>query len=348
MIVGTKKNTKSSSYAEWRIEKRPLSNLATLTKFGTSNLNGHSAFARGIALDAGSIYIVGAEEYGFFDTAWRIEKRKRSVDPTEDLSLDSNFGQGGVILENPSFYDDQPSAIAIDGTFMYAGGYSATVVPSEGSADTEWRIEKRLLSDGRLDLLTGFGNYSGIVVSDICPGDNDRARAITVDSSSIYVAGYDNPGLSEWRIEKRDLIYGSSSLLVPLSGQNTNPTVSEGQQFRLRMLLHVDSGTLLQVKNEQFKLQFFSDGNNWEDVADGSAIAFWHNPTPYNGDATLGNSEDPTHGDPIRYQTYVQENCFTNSVSNIEASEDGMWDFSLIVNVAGTYEFRIVGGDSCP
>ena len=36
-VVGTKKNSKSSSYAEWRIEKRPLSDPATLTKFVTSN-----------------------------------------------------------------------------------------------------------------------------------------------------------------------------------------------------------------------------------------------------------------------------------------------------------------------
>ena len=63
-----------------------------------------------------------------------------------------------------------------------------------------WRIEKRSVVDGSLDL--GWGT-AGVVAFD--PSASiDRAHAIAIDSSFLYVVGGDNsPGSYQWRIEKR-------------------------------------------------------------------------------------------------------------------------------------------------
>jgi hypothetical protein len=333
------KGHKSSSNAEWRIEKRSLSDLSLLVAEGTSNPSEeNSDVARDIAIDSDYMYIVGSKELGFFDTAWRIEKRYLS-----DLSFVDDFGDGGVITEDFG-YDDQPSAIAIDGNHMYITGHSATIMePGDTAADTEWRIEKRGLTTGTLE-------YA--IANDIYSNNNDRARAIAIDSSYLYAAGYDNPGLAEWRVEKRNLSDGSFGLLQPLTPLNTPTVLDNLDEFRLRILMHVESGTLL--KNEQhFKLQLAEEnpsGNceDYEDVTNTTAIAFMDNLTPADGKALIGSTEDPSHnGHVTRNQTYEEMNNFTNSASTIIAGEDGMWDFPLYVNMTplGTYCFRIVRED---
>jgi hypothetical protein len=348
--VRNKKGTRSESYAEWRIEKRPLLNPSILVKSTTSNPVGHPAYARGVAVDANSIYIVGSEELGFFDTAWRIEKR-------DIVTLDPILSIGGSGAEPGNYgYDDQASSISIDPVngSMYIAGYSATLVSPEGNADTEWRIEKRKLDDG--SLVTEFGT-SGFVVNDIYSNSNDRARAVAIDpsSGSMYVAGYDNPGLPEWRIEKRSLVSGSAAFLEPLDLQDTGVTIAPGGKFRLRMLIHVEAGTLLAGAGK-FKLQFEVNDGGWADVNESTPIAFFKNFTPIDGDPILANGEDPVYKDPttgkaypIRYQSYEDSLGFSNSMSGIGPGEDGMWDFSLQAtpgSPAGTYQLRIVNDNS--
>jgi hypothetical protein len=56
---------------------------------------------------------------------------------------------------------------------------------------------------------------------------------------------------------------------------------------------------------------------------------------------------DPTHGggDTVVYQTYEEQNNFTNSVAAIPNGQDGLWDFALSDNGATAdtpYCFRIV------
>jgi hypothetical protein len=158
----------------------------------------------------------------------------------------------------------------------------------------------------------------------------------------MYIAGYDNPGLAEWRVEIREISDGSPSLLMPLADE---PTLENDNRIRLRMLVHVNSGILLQGVHE-FKLQLGTgDPTVWVDIDETTPITFFNNPTPQDGDALAANSEDPSHdGHEVRNQTYVESNWFTNSVSEVQAEQDAMWDFSLYVNtsVAGDYAFRIV------
>ena len=104
---------------------------------------------------------------------------------------------------NPSAKFDQALGIATNETSMFTVGYD------RGPGNNEWRIEKRSLTDGKLD--GGFAN-GGIAKSD--PGDqDDSANAIVIDSNYLYVAGYDAAPVkgffSQWRIEKRSLKDGT-------------------------------------------------------------------------------------------------------------------------------------------
>jgi hypothetical protein len=95
---------------------------------------------------------------------------------------------------------------------MYVVGFDE----SPGSGNTQWRIEKRNLTDG--SLVTAFGT-NGVVTSNPSV-DSDYAYAIAIDSSAMYVVGYDrSPGYgnTQWRIEKRSLTNGS---LVTAFGTN--------------------------------------------------------------------------------------------------------------------------------
>jgi len=333
----------SSSNAEWRIEKRSLSDLSVL---GSVNSNPTDDFdtARGIAIDGTHMYVIGSDELGFFDTRWHIEKR----DLSDLLSLNLSFGTDGIITEDYG-YDDRPTAIAIDGTHMYVAGFSSD--PGSGG-DTAWRIEKRLLSDGSL---------VEAVVNDIDSENNDRAFAIAVDTSYMYVAGYfTNFSLPDWRIVKRELSDLSLDLLENLSTltllQDQPVNLNNGDEFRLKMLLHVDGDPLPFPSNlYQFKLQYSdSSSSTFYDITDITPIAFKDNPIASDGTALsiLGSGDDPSHsGHTTLVQTFEEANNFTNSESAIEDGQDGMWDFSLyVVNSADpdTYTFRIVIDDGTP
>jgi hypothetical protein len=342
---GKGKKGSSSSNAEWRIEKISLSDLS-LQGSVSSNPTDDFDTARGIAIDGTHMYVIGSDELGLglFGTQWRIEKRSLS-----NLSPDSNFGTAGIITADYGS-DDRPTGIAIDGTHMYVAGFSADF---GGGGDTAWRIEKRLLSDGSL---------VAAVVNDIDSEGNDRALAIAIDTAPIdpadhtmYVAGYfTNSSLPDWRIVKRELSDLSldllEDLLDPLAAQDTPVNRNYLDEFRLRMLLHVD-GDPLPLNLYQFKLQYSVDGSPFSDITDQTDIAFKDNPIASDGTAILGIVGDPLHfPDTTIEQTFEEANNFTNSVEEIGDGEDGMWDFSLFVNSAAsaTYSFRIVREDGTP
>jgi len=323
---------KGESNAEWRIEKRRISDLLLVAEVTDDNPTDNFDTARAIAIAGNFMYVIGCQELGFFNMEWRIEKRR-----LENLAFDVTFGQGGVITSDYG-NDDQPQAIAVDSAFMYVVGHSAAI---GGGGDTAWQIEKRSLSTGELE-------YS--VTEDIDADNNDRAYAVAIDSGYMYIAGYWNPNLPEWRIEKRFLVYGTSAFLPdPLADQNVPTAVRPGEQFRLRLLISVTSGTLI-ANAQQFKLQFSPGCNeSWYDVDSGTPIVFADNPTAAHGYPLVANLADPAEVDVLtRNQTYVEANYFTNSISAIEAGEAGMWDLSLSTNGVSPgeeYCLRVVKAD---
>ena len=156
------------------------------------------------------ICIVAGSDQAPGNGQWRIEKRLLSTG-----ALDASFGSSGVVVNNPSGNGDGVADIAIDSQYMYVVGSDE----SPGLGNSQWRIEKRLLSTGALD---GSFGTAGVVVNN--PSANgDWANAIAIDSTYMYVAGTDNwiPGSSQWRIEKRllstgalDASFGTAGVLV--------------------------------------------------------------------------------------------------------------------------------------
>src|SRR5207247_98981 len=105
-------------------------------------------------------------------------------------------GMGGVATNNPSAGYDGANGITADASGIYIAGYDQVPV------NDEWRIEKRNLTTGAL--IAGFGT-SGAITFDPST-DYNRANAIVVDATGIYVAGYDYAsGSYQWETQKRDL-----------------------------------------------------------------------------------------------------------------------------------------------
>ena len=196
----------SSGDWKWRIEKRTLSAPLSLetTTFGGGNGYVLSNPGTGadeplaIALDknTGYLYIAGYEQ----DTInsryrWRIEKRRMSDGALET----AQFGGTTGFVVSSTTTNAVANSIAIDSNYMYVAGYDNT-----SSGSFEWRIEKRDLTTGALVSSFGFG---GVVVYDFgtpSAGFDDVARAIAVDSTNVYVAGYEtvSGADSRWRIMK--------------------------------------------------------------------------------------------------------------------------------------------------
>jgi hypothetical protein len=104
---------------------------------------------------------------------------------------------GGItwaVSEHISSGYDQIWGAAVDGSGLYAVGSDYT--PS----NKEWRLEKRSLTTGA----TIWG------VSENLSSGSDEARGVAVDTTGVYVVGWDStPGNPEWRVEKRSLTTGT-------------------------------------------------------------------------------------------------------------------------------------------
>ena len=169
--------------SNWRIEKRLLTTGALDVGFAvggvyTSAVSSNQALS--VEKNPTYMYVVGYDD----TLVWRIEKLLLTTG-----ALDAGFGTGGVITGVAS--TDIATDIAIDSTYMYVVGYDSS---------PNWRIEKRLLTTGALDV--GFG--TGGVITGV--SITNAASAIIIDPTYLYVAGRDD---NDWRFEKRFLSNGS-------------------------------------------------------------------------------------------------------------------------------------------
>lgn len=152
--------------------------------------------------------------------------------------------------------------------------------------------------------------------------------------------------------------YNGTEVNMALANQNASTTLaSSGDQFRLRLLIHVTNGSSTE---DIFKLQFATStvggcdtsfsGETYYDVSPSAGyIRFYDNASPADSDLLTSTTTDPTHGsDTIVNQTYEEANNFTVT-STIVIGNDGKWDFSLVDNSAPadtTYCFRVVKFDN--
>ncbi len=260
-VVGSDNSPGGFDFA-WRMEKRDLS-AGTIIWTQTTNPSTSFDIAWGVAVDSTGVYVVGFDDtLGGVNRQWRIEKR--------DLST------GAIIwthTSSPSTGDDQAYKVAVDGTGIYVVGYDN----SPGGADLQWRIEKRDRGTGAI-IWTQTTNPSS--------GD-DRARAIAVDATGLYLAGSDtSPGDYQWRLEKRDLLTGAI-----IWSQTSNP--STGIDSPRGVVVEATGVYVVGYDNSP-------GGGNWEwriekrDLATGTLI--WtqtSNPTA-NDDRASGVAVDST------------------------------------------------------
>src|SRR3989344_2420291 len=261
-VAGQANAAGACGYYRWRVEKRSLTDGSLITSFGTNGIvdgvaSGSDArSATAIAVDSTGIYVAGSDlSLGSSNAQWRVEKRNLT-----DGNLITSFGTNGVATSNPSSSSDVSYTITVDSTGFYVAGYDSspgnyqwrvekrsltdgsqiwvqTSNPSSqndlayaiavdstgfyvagsdktvGSSNLQWRVEKR-------SLITGVLIYG---VTSNPSSTNDEALAITVDSSAIYAAGYDNvPGNEQWRIEKRakGMADTSAPLISGVAAQN--------------------------------------------------------------------------------------------------------------------------------
>ncbi len=134
-------------------------------------------------------------------------------------------------------------------------------------------------------------------------------------------------------------------------------TTSDGQQFRLRMLLHDATATSTAIEHA-VALQFATrsgacdtafSGETFATVTPSTAISFFDNPSVLDDAAVGGLGIDPGHsGHVVVNQTYEEQNAATTT-SEIIQGRDGLWDFSLYDNngatTVGSYCFRLVKRD---
>ena len=97
--------------------------------------------------------------------------------------------------------------MTIDATGVYVAGY-------DGTAASQWRIEKR-------DLSTGSIIWSQ--TEDPSPL-SDIINALAIDATGVYLGGTDNPSSYEWRIQKRNLNTGAV-----IWTQEENPSGADDQ-----------------------------------------------------------------------------------------------------------------------
>src|SRR5262249_315814 len=118
------------------------------------------------------------------------------------------FGTSGVV--SAASGSKQARAVAKDSTYLYVAGMDD---------NNDWRIEKRLLSDG--SLVGAFGS-SGVITG---AAASNSAFGIAIDSTNMYVVGVDDN--NDMRAEKRLLSDGSLVSAFGTSGVVTGAGTSK-------------------------------------------------------------------------------------------------------------------------
>ncbi len=211
---------------QWRIEKRNKTTGAPVTAFDTDGVvesnpaTTRDDFPAAIAVDESYLYVAGYDKGpGDSNTQWRMEKRNNATGAPVTA-----FDTDGVITFNPSVGYDAANCIAVDGDYLYVGGYDSS------NGNYQWRIEKRSITSGALE--ADF-DFDGIVLENPDSSEHDAPVTLAIDSSYLYIAGYDKTQGSSnarWRIEKRNI--GSGALVSAFSSDGVVPlNPSTGSDF---------------------------------------------------------------------------------------------------------------------
>jgi hypothetical protein len=157
-------STVSATDGQWRIEKRDITTGALVTAFDTDGIVQVNPFVGDIdivtslVVDDTALYVGGFRDD---DTgSWYLEKRDVTTG-----ALDIAFSSNGSAMSD-SGIDDRLNAFALDGGYLYTGGYGS------GPINNQWLIEKREASTG-LRVQSGFGPNDCLDTRDIDTTSDD-------------------------------------------------------------------------------------------------------------------------------------------------------------------------------
>lgn len=235
-VVGYDAGVSPATTAEWRIEKRSLTDgsLASGTTSGgfvngvllEDVYSGQADHINAIAIDTagGFMYLGGFGGVGSGNQEIRIEKRLLS-----NGTLVTAFDTDGIITEDlATNKNDAITAIALDTAngAVYFGGFDGSP-PSAGGAG--WRVEKRNTTTGAI--VTGFGNHdstkcdsaagatTGVYCADVNTGNtDDRVTTMAIDSTYLFIAGNDTTNTGQWRVDRITL--STNTISAPLFTNN--------------------------------------------------------------------------------------------------------------------------------
>ncbi|OGH87465.1 MAG: hypothetical protein A3J93_02945 [Candidatus Magasanikbacteria bacterium RIFOXYC2_FULL_42_28] len=255
-------------------------------------------------------------------------------DPSTAVIIYKNGSQSGALTSGiPAAQNDNPNIAVLFARSPYAGCVNCYL---DGKMD-EVRVSNVARSAGWI--LTEYNNqYSPSTFYSI-----ESTAQTPPFFDQIYYKFFNNAD--------------STDVGLKLANQNLPATLSAtGDPFRLRLGLHV-TGSQIDASGQSFKLQFAEksgdcdgvfSGESYADVTGATAIAYYDNATPNDGDSLTINAGDPNIGNNVIEQTYEEANNFTNSVGAIAVGEEGLWDFSLYDNGAPadtSYCLRVIKSD---
>jgi hypothetical protein len=236
---------------------------------------------------------------------------------------------------NPSNGVDRPISVALDSSGVYVVGFDN--VPG----NDEWRIEKRSLTDGAL-----------LWAQTTNPSDNvDRPIGVAVDSSGIYVVGFDHsPGNDEWRIEKRSTADGAI-----LWKQTNNPSNTGDEAIGVAVdssgMYVVGYDTLFGPEQLRVEKRSLTNGallwNQTENPSTG-VDEIWGVALGSSGMYVVGSDNSPSPGSDnfewrIEKRSLIDGAVLWNQTSNLSNGDD--WATGVALDATGIY---VVGYDTVP
>ncbi|MDP3697181.1 MAG: hypothetical protein Q8R55_04095 [Candidatus Taylorbacteria bacterium] len=280
-----------------------------------------------------------------------------AIDPSIPETSGSKFIRGSALLSSVVLSDSDGVMITGNltlGASLSAGGCSTSNVYATNT-------------DGQNTSLEWHANVKSIMTTSdsqtytACYSQNDGGDNVTVggvfNGILIYTYQIDLPKYTQsaYRFFSND---NATTVTTALANQDTAATLtSDAQIFRLRMLVDVASGSLA-INGDTFKLQAAErsgtcdtafSGETYADITTTTSISYDTTNTPSDGDDLTINSLDPEHGThATKSQDYEEANNFSNTVSAIASSQDGLWDFALKDNdgdADGVFCLRAVRSD---
>ncbi len=159
--------------------------LATITVNGMNVKSGQTSDPISLELGGNTIAIIVAAENGTKKAYTIALERLATYTKKANISVD----------------DDWLYAMSIDDNYIYLVGHDGL------SGDYQWHIQKRDIVSG--ETVPAFDN-DGIIQINPNVSADDKAFALAIDTEYMYITGYDQSGaLSQWRIEKRNIITGA-------------------------------------------------------------------------------------------------------------------------------------------